>query len=356
MSRTVELDGFTIGTGREVYFMAEVAGNFAGEAEAERIVDSAVRAGANAVKFQTLDPETITTRDNLFNMSTVGQRSQYEVFAENCTPPSVQRHLVEHCRKRGVTVFSAPSHIRDLELMEKLDMPAYKIGSDLATHIPLLEIVADTGKPIFLSTGMCTLQEVRESVEAILARGNDKLLLFHCVSNYPARPEEQNLRAMVAMKAAFGLPTGFSDHTVGIGCSRAAVALGADMIERHYWCEGNTEGSDRALSSDEAEFRRLVSYSRHVLPALGDGIKRPTPAEERNMRTNKVSVVVMRDVKAGETLGEADVDVRRPGYGLPPKYLPRVVGMRATCDIPAETPLEADHVGIVPNEPQREVP
>lgn len=346
MAKTVQLDGVTIGAGDRVYFMAEVAGNFAGEDEARRIVDSAVRAGADAVKFQTLDPETITTRSNRFDMDSVGTRLQYEVFAENLTPPTVQEALVSYCKQKGVTVFSAPSHIRDLEFMEKLDMPAYKIGSDLATHIPLLEMVAETGKPIFLSTGMCSLQEVRESVEAILAKGKSKLLLFHCVSNYPARMDEQNLRAMVAMKQEFGLPTGFSDHTVGIACARAAVALGADMIERHYWCEGNTEGSDRALSSDEAEFRRLVEYSHEVLPALGDGVKRPSAAEVRNMRTNKVSIVVMRDIKAGERITGADIDIRRPGYGLPPKFFRQVQGMRILEDISAETPLEAHHVGM----------
>ncbi|NJB69198.1 N-acetylneuraminate synthase [Desulfobaculum xiamenense] len=346
MAATVTLDGTDIGTGRRVYFMAEVAGNFAGEEEAARIVDSAMRAGADAVKFQTLDPETITTRANRFDMPSVGTRLQREVFAESRTPPEVQAFLVDYCKRRGVTVFSAPSHVRDLEFMERLDLPAYKIGSDLATHIPLLEIVADTGKPIFLSTGMCTMAEVRDSVEAILARGNDRLLLFHCVSNYPADPAEQNLRAMVAMKREFGLPTGFSDHTVGIDCARAAVALGADMIERHYWCEGNAEGSDRALSSDEAEFRRLVDYAAHVLPAFGDGVKRPTPAEERNMRTNKVSLIVMRDVAAGDVLDETILDVRRPGTGLAPKWWRSALGRRVLVPIAAETPLRPEHIGL----------
>jgi len=344
MERTVTVDGRIIGSGQPCYFMAEVAGNFTTEQEAVRIVDSAVRAGADAVKFQTLDPQTITTKSNRFDMAAAGTRRQYDLFAEAQTPTELQLFLVDYCRQKGVTAFSAPSHLKDLELMAKFDSPAYKIGSDLATHIPLLIEIAKTGKAIFLSTGMCTMAEVEESLEAIYATGNDRVLLLHCVADYPGLAEEQNLKAMVAMKKKFGCPVGFSDHTIGLDVSCAALALGAELIERHYWCEGNTEGVDRGISSDENEFRRLVEASRRISAVLGDGVKRPSPHELRNMKTNKISIIVMESIAAGTVLEESMIDIRRPGYGLAPKLWKQVVGKRVLMDLEAEQPLESHHV------------
>ncbi|PIP81561.1 MAG: N-acylneuraminate-9-phosphate synthase [Elusimicrobia bacterium CG_4_9_14_3_um_filter_62_55] len=345
MSSIVEIDGVHIGAGQPCFFLAEIAGNFANEEEAVRIVDSAVRAGADAIKFQTLDPETVTTKSNRFDMGSVGTRLQYEVFVESYTPPALQLFLIEYCRKKGVVAFSAPSHLRDLELMERFDQPAYKIGSDLATHLPLLKEVAKTKKPIFLSTGMCTMQEVRESVEAVMDTGNENLLLFHCVSNYPGLIEEQNLRAMAAMKAEFGLPTGFSDHMVGIDASRAAVVLGADMIERHYWCAGNAAGPDREISSDEREFGELVGFAGRIQAALGSSEKAPTANELRNLRTNRVSIVAMEKIASGSPVTETAIDIRRPGYGLAPKHWERIIGSTVVRDVEAETPLTAADFG-----------
>ncbi|ORJ63490.1 N-acetylneuraminate synthase family protein [Geothermobacter hydrogeniphilus] len=344
MSECVSVDGIPIGNGHPCYFMAEIAGNFGNEEEAVRIVDAAVRAGARAIKFQTLDPETITTRSNRFDMEAVGTRLQYEVFAETATPETLQLFLVDYCRRRNITVFSAPSHLKDLDLISRFDSPAYKIGSDLATHIPLLRELATTGKPIFLSTGMCTMAEVETSVNAIQQAGSSPVLLFHCVSNYPGNPAEQNLLAMVAMKEKFGLPTGFSDHTIGIDIARAAIALGADMIERHFWVEGNLEGPDRPISSDEKEFSRLVQSSHYIAAARGNGVKKPTPDELRNMRTNRVSIIVMEDIAAGSLLTAANLDIRRPGDGLPPRMWDEVIGCRAATHLKAEQPLRPEHI------------
>ncbi len=344
LSQTVKVAGREIGVNQPCYFMAEIAGNFSNEQEAVRIVDAAVRAGADAIKFQTLDPETITTKSNRFDMAAVGNQLQYEVFADSMTPAELQLFLVDYCRSKGIPAFSAPSHLQDLELMAKFGSPAYKIGSDLATHLPLLREVAKTGKPIFLSTGMCTLAEVETSVEAILAAGNDQVLLFQCVANYPGKPEEQNLRAMLNMKERFACPTGFSDHTVGIDVSCAAIALGADMIERHFWVAGNVEGPDRGISSDETEFAHLVGASKRIRDSLGDGIKRPTLHEQRNMTTNRVSIIVMEDVPTGRVLKESMLDIRRPGYGLPPKMWERVIGRKVVADIRAEEPLQSKHL------------
>ena len=342
--RQVALGGKSIGGGQPCYFLAEIAGSFANEAEAARIVDAAVRAGADAVKFQTFDPNTITTRSNCFDMPAVGTRSQYEVFCQEQAPAELQRFVVRYCRGLGVTAFSAPSHVRDLELMLELDMPAWKIGSDLATHIPLLREVARTGKPIFLSTGMCGMEEVERSVAAIREEGNEELLLFHCVSNYPGLAQEQNLRAMAALRERFGVPVGFSDHVPGLNVSLAAVALGADMIERHFWCEGNQAGADRGISSDEAEFRRLTLAAAEIRLALGSGRKEPSASEQRNLSRNRVSIILMQDAPAGAVLTSEMVDIRRPGTGLPPQAWPQVLGRRLAQGLPAETPLTWEHL------------
>ena len=343
-SKIVNIDGANIGSGEPCYFIAEIAGNFSCEEEAVRIVDSAKRAGANAVKFQTFDPATVTTRSNRFDMGSVGNRFQYEVFVELQTPPELQLFIVDYCRSIGVAVFSAPSHMNDLELMAKFDMPVYKIGSDLATHLPLLMEVAKLKKPIILSTGMCTIGEIDTSVETIYSAGNDQLILLHCVSNYPGLVEEQNLKAILTMKNTFMCPTGFSDHTVGIDVSLAAIALGADIIERHYWCAGNIEGCDKNISSDEEEFGKLVAKSKYVAKALGDGVKRPSFNEIRNMKTNRVSIIVMKDIKAGTILEPDMLDIRRPGNGLAPKYWEKLVGKRVMVDLKKEEPLEHSHV------------
>ncbi len=341
---SVMVDGTPVGKGHPCFFIAEIAGNFADETQAARIVDAAMRAGAQAVKFQTFDAATITTRSNRFDMAAVGTRLQYDVFREAQTPAALQRFIVRYCKQRGITVFSAPSHMHDVDFMLEMDLPAWKIGSDLATHIPLLRTVARTGKPIFLSTGMCSMAEVERSVVAIHEEGNTDLLLFHCVSNYPGLAEEQNLRAMSAMRERFGVPVGFSDHVPGIAVSLAAVALGADMIERHFWCVGNQAGADRAISSDEDEFRRLTQGATQIHAALGSGRKEPAASERRNLCSNRVSVILMQEAEAGTVLTDGMIDIRRPGNGLPPHEWPLIIGRRLKKGLAAETPLTWEHL------------
>lgn len=346
MKKIVNVDGKNIGEGCPCYFMAEIAGNYNSEEETVRIVDSCVRSGADAVKFQTLDPETITTKNNFFDMGSVGQKRQYDVFVEYKIEPALQRFLVDYCNKKKITVFTAPSHMDDLELIDSFNPPAYKIGSDLATHIPLLKRIGESGKPIFLSTGMCTMKEVEKSVEAILSTGNENILLFHCISNYPAEPEEQNLKAILTMKEKFDCPVGFSDHTVGFDLSLAAVAMGADMIERHYWCEGNTEGADREISLDEKQFREMREKAEIIQRAMGNGEKKPVESELKNMQKNRISIIVMKDLEKGTVIREDMIDIRRPGTGLSPEMWDRVIGMKILEDLSAETPLQASHVGL----------
>jgi len=232
--KEVKIGDKIIGENHPCYTVAEIGGAFHNIEEAKRLIDSAVEIKVDAVKFQTLEAETITTKNNLFDLETTGRVSQYELFKEAEISKELQLAVVKYANDKGITIFSAPSHINDLKIMKEMDLAVYKIGSDLSCHIPLLKEVSKIGKPIILSTGMCTLEEVKNSVNAILSEGNDQLVILHCVSDYPTKPENINLNVILSMKEEFDIPIGYSDHTIGNLSSLAAVSLGANMIERHY--------------------------------------------------------------------------------------------------------------------------
>lgn len=338
--KEVKIDEKIIGDGHPCYTIAEIGGAFHNIEEAKRLIDSAVEAKVDAVKFQTLEAETITTKNNLFDLETTGKIPQYELFKEAEISKELQLDVVKYANKKGVTVFSAPSHINDLNIMKKMDLAVYKIGSDLSCHIPLLREVAKLGKPIILSTGMCTLEEVKNSVNAIFAEGNEQLVILHCVSDYPTKPENANLDAILTMKKEFDVPIGYSDHTVGILGSLAAVSLGANMIERHFRDERNSPGVDDPISLLKEEFHDLISKIRIIEKMKGSGKKIPSQLEQKNMLSNKVSIISLQDIKEGEILSTGVIDIRRPGSGIQPINLEKVLGKKAKTFIPKETPIQ----------------
>ena len=334
--KKVRLNGELVGEGEPVYFIAEIAGNFYTFEEGKRIINSAIAAGCDCVKFQTFDAETITTKKATFDMESVGKVQQYKNFKESQCPNELQKQIMDYCRKENILAFSAPSHIKDIDFMEEIGNPIYKIGSDLACHLPVLRTVARLNKPIILSTGMCTLEEVRRSVDTILNEGNDQIILMHCVADYPTKYEEVNLNAIKTMQDEFGFPAGYSDHTIGPEISLAAVAMGAHVIERHFKHPDNKSGPDAILSSDEAEMRYIIETTRKIEQARGDGIKRPSKSEYKNRLQNRVGLCSLRDIPKGTIITEEMVDIRRPGYGIPPKFFEQVIGRTARKDIPKE--------------------
>lgn len=336
---SINLNGKSVGDGFPCYTIAEIGGLFKNFEEAKRLIDSAVEIGLDAVKFQTLEAETITTKDNFFDMETTGKISQYEIFKQFELSIDLQKQVVKYANKVGMTIFSAPSHIKDLEIMEEMDMPIYKIGSDLACHIPLLKKVAHLGKPIILSTGMCTMDEVKKSVETILATGNNQLALLHCVSNYPAKPEESNLNAMISMKNEFNLPVGLSDHTVGITVALGSVAMGADLIEKHFRDPLNAKSPDDIHSLIKEDFSQLINSIRIIEKAKGNGKKTPTKSEQKNLLHNRISIITMTEIKQGEIITKNSIDIRRPGSGIQPIHYEDVIGKKAKVNIAKETPL-----------------
>lgn len=340
--KTVKLGEKVVGDGYPCYIIAEIGGLFKNFDEAKRLIDSAVEIGADSVKFQTYEAETITTKNNFFDFEITGHISQYEAFKQSEIPKELQMEVVKYANDLGITIFSAPSHIKDLEIMKKMDLPIYKIGSDLACHIPILIEIAKIGRPIILSTGMCTLEEVKSSVNAILSTGNDQLAILHCVSNYPAEPEETNLNAIATLKDEFNVPVGLSDHTIGSTIAIGAATIGTNLIEKHFRDPQNAPSPDDPHSLVKDQFLSLIQSIRLIEKAKGDGKKIPTNSEKKNLLTNRVSIVSLVDIKAGHMITKDVLDIRRPGTGIQPIHFEKIIGMKAKIDIPKETPLTFD--------------
>lgn len=327
--RTVALGGKKVGAGQPCYLIAEIGGNFLTVEEAERLIDLAAEAGVDAVKLQTFRAETLTTRKAVFEMENTGKVSQFDLFKKYEVSPETHHAIFAHAAKRGLFCFSTPSHATDTDLLASLGSQAYKIGSDDAVNVPFIRHAARKGKPILLSTGMCTLAEVQASVKAIEDEGNTDIILFHCTTSYPTHPEAVNLGAMLAMQKALPYPVGYSDHTLGIDVCYAAAALGAPILEFHFTHDKKAEGPDHMLSKDPRETAELARKVRLLPVIMGDGIKRPAPAEANQLRNNRKSLVVIRGVKAGAKLAEGDFEARRPGTGIACARYDEVLGKTA---------------------------
>jgi N-acetylneuraminate synthase len=347
-TKTVALPNAIVGPGRPAFVIAEIGGNFLTLAEGLALVDAAIESGADAVKIQTYKAHTVSSRKARFSadgMAFTGDASQYEMFVKYQVDDAVQEGLYRYAAERGVVLFSTPGHQTDVDVLAELGNPVYKIGSDDAVNLPLLRHVARLQKPILLSTGMCTLADVRLAVDAVLSGGNDQLVLLHCVTNYPACPESANLMAMVSMVREFGLPVGYSDHVLGNDVALAAVALGACVLEKHFTLDKGADGPDHALSATPDEWRQLVGGVRAVESARGDGIKRPAASERTTRVNNRKSIVTVTDIEAGQRIEAAMVDVKRPGHGIAPCFWESVLGKVARARIPADEVLEWDMLG-----------
>jgi N-acetylneuraminate synthase/N,N'-diacetyllegionaminate synthase len=324
-----------------VLVIAEAGVNHNGElALAHRLVDTAVEAGADAVKFQTFRADRVVCRGapmaayQRTRAATV--ESQLEMLGKLELDPASHQGLVAHCRRRGIMFLSTAFDRESVDLLDALDVSAFKIASGEITNLPLLEYIARKNKPILLSTGMSSLGEVESAVEVLRAAGAKEITLLHCTSAYPADPADANLRAMVNMGRAFGLPVGYSDHTLGVAVAMAAVALGAQVIEKHFTLDRSLPGPDHAASLDPQELRDLVAGIRAVECAMGDGIKRPTAGEADTQAVARRSVVTARAMRAGTVLTCDDLTLKRPGTGFPPGSLGDLIGRSLACDVAAD--------------------
>lgn len=325
------------------YIIAEIGGNFTTFDEAKRLIDAAHDCGVDAVKLQTYRADTTASTKAIFDMENTGVTSQHALFKEYEVDEVLHRKVFAYAEDKDLDWFSTPSHENDVEMLERLGVGVHKIGSDDAVNIPYLRNVARLAKPIILSTGMCTLEEVKESVNTILAEGNDKLILLHAVTSYPTHPAYVNLRAMQTLMEAFPhLDVGYSDHTLTPVACLCAVAMGARVIERHFTYDKKADGPDHMLSADPEEMKWLVDSVRTFEVMRGNGIKRPADTEKNTRHNNRKSIVLNRAVHSGERLGTDDLAIKRPGYGIAPKYFEQVVGRVVRGDMERDAVLGWD--------------
>jgi N,N'-diacetyllegionaminate synthase len=330
-----------------VFMIAEAGVNHNGSVDlAHQLIDAAADAAADAVKFQTFDPESLTTAaapKSVYQERATGSgESQLDMLRRLALTRDCYPGLIEHCRRRGIRFLSTPFDEASADFLEALGMENYKIPSGEITNLPFLAYVARKGRPLIMSTGMADLEEVGVAVEVLRMAGAADITLLHCTTDYPTAPVDANLLAMVTMRSAFCLPVGYSDHTMGIEITLAAVALGAVVIEKHFTLDRSMSGPDHQASLEPSELARMVQGIRIVEASLGDGHKVPRVSELPNRIVARKSLVAARDIRGDKVIEAEDLAARRPGSGLAPTMMRDVVGRRARSMIPAGTLINFD--------------
>lgn len=341
-----KIGNHTLGSDSPPFIIAELSANHNGSlVKAKDAVKSAKKAGAHAVKIQTYTPETMTLdsrkKDFLIQDGLWAGYSLYELYDQAHTPYAWHEDLFVFASQLNMTLFSSVFDETSVDLLEKLDAPAYKIASFELTDIPLIDYVAKTKKPVLLSTGMSTLEEIGEAVETVKSNGNNSILLFHCVSSYPASVIESNIRNIEFLQKEFGLPVGLSDHTICQTAAIAATALGAVAIEKHFKVRKNDIGPDSSFSISPSELRSLVKKTNDISQALMSKKFGRSASEESNIRFRR-SLYFVKDKKYGDTVKLSDVRRIRPGFGLNPKHLDDIIGRKLTKDVERGDPVTWD--------------
>jgi len=338
----IQIAGRRIGVGHPCFVIAEAGVNHNGDIEFARgLIDAAVAAGADAVKFQTFATEDLVTESapkaDYQQRILGGSDSQFTMLKKLELGHEQHRTLISYAAEKGILFLSTPFDGGSVIFLLELGLEAFKISSGDVTNLPLVEAIARHGRPMILSTGMADLEEVEAAVQAIRAAGNPPLALLHCVSRYPAEPHTVNLRAMATMAERFGVPVGFSDHTLGIEIAIASVAAGATVLEKHLTLDCTLPGPDHQASLEPAAFAAMMRGIRLVEGALGDGRKVPLPEEAHTASVARKSVVSARAISAGEVLAANALTIKRPGHGFAPALKPTLIGRVARSAIPAGT-------------------
>jgi N-acetylneuraminate synthase len=340
--------GRPIGPDAPPFVIAEMSGNHNQSLDrALAIVDAAAAAGAHALKIQTYtaDSMTLPIAEGEFAIhdpkSLWNGRTLYELYQEAATPYEWHAPIFERCREKGVIGFSTPFDANAVDFLESLDAPAYKIASFENVDLPLIAKAASTGKPLIISTGMATAEEIEDAVRAARDAGGRDIVLLKCTSTYPATPKDTNIRTIPDIRTRFGCEVGLSDHTMGTGVAVGAVALGATVVEKHFTLSRAEGGVDSAFSLEPAELAALVTETRRAWESLGNVSYGPTAAEQKSLQFRR-SLYVVEDVAAGSKLSAANVRAIRPGAGLAPKFLAQVIGRAVARDVKRGTPVSWD--------------
>ena len=351
----IKINDRLIGVGHPAYIIAEMSANHNQDFnQAVRIIEAAKEAGADAVKLQTYTPDTITIdcdNDYFRIKGTIWEgKNIYELYSEAYTPWEWQPDLKKIANDLGMDLFSTPFDHTAVDFLEKMDVPAYKVASFELVDLTLLRKIAQTGKPIIMSIGMATLSEIDEAVSAIREAGGNQLALLKCTSAYPAAPDEMNLLTIPHLSEAFDVPTGLSDHTLGIAVPVAAVVLGACIIEKHFTLSRKVSGPDSAFSLEPHEFKEMVDAIRTAEKALGE-VSYEITEKQKESRAFRRSLFVVKDIKKGEEFTEENVRSIRPGLGLPPKYYDILLGKRVNRDVERGTAVSWKLVGRDKDDP-----
>ena len=349
MKRTINIDGTAIGDGEPVYVIAEAGVNHNGDpALAMKLMEAAYQAGAQCIKFQTFKAEAVVAADApkaAYQLETTNpEESQLDMLRKLELPESAYADLLAFAADHNMTVLSTPYSTEDVDFLGEIGVPAYKLASIHIAEPYFLEYTARKGKPMIVSTGMATLEEVALAVEAIQSTGNDQFVLLQCTTNYPSRIEDTNLRAMCTMRDAFDVLVGYSDHTLSDTACIGAVTLGACLIEKHFTLDVTMDGPDHACSTDPDAFRRLTRHIREAELMLGTGEKVPADIERVNAKGMRRSIFAKRPIKKGEVIRPEMLSFKRPATGLSPVLMDRLVGRVALNDISIEKPLTLEAV------------
>lgn len=339
----------SIGEGQSCFIIAEAGSNHDRKLDqAFRLIDAAKEAGCDSVKFQTYSADGLYSKKTPAigylkkNKLTKNGETVWDLIKKVEMPRDWHKPLSDYCREKGILFFSTPFDLKAVDELEAVKVPLYKIASFEITHLPLLKRVAQTKKPIILSTGMANLGDIERALDVIYGEGNKQVVLLHCAINYPPAFKDLHLKAITTLRQAFQVPVGFSDHTMGHVADVAAVALGACAIEKHFTLSRKLKGPDHPFALEPQELKAMVTAIRETEESLGVPIKRHTAAEEELHRLARRSLVAACDIPEGKTITAAMVDVKRPGFGIPTFLMDVVVGRKARRNIEKDEILTWD--------------
>ena len=349
LNRSVMINGRKMGDGERAYIIAEVGLNHNGSLQiAKQLIDAAVKAGCDAVKFQTFKAESRISRkvkSVKYAETIIGmEETLFDIFDRLSMSFDKQKQLFEYAQDKKIEIFSTPFDFESVDFLESMGVSVFKVASMDLVNIPLIKYIAKIGKPIILSCGMSTLGQVEEAVDAVVQSGNPNLILLHCNSSYPATPEEMNLNVIKTLKQCFNVPVGLSDHTFGLFVSHTAIAIGSDIIERHFTLDRTMEGPDHILSSEPDEIAKLVQTAIKVPAILGNGVKSIQPNEYDTLNTQRKSLYAGCNIKQEQVITEDMIAIKGPGGGLLPKYLDIVIGRVAKQNIEEDYPITWENI------------
>lgn len=343
-----KINGRKLGINEPPYIIAELSANHNGSLDrAKESIKCAKTCGADAIKIQTYTADTMTLNcgkdDFMIKGGLWNGYKLYDLYDEAHTPFEWHKDLFEYAKEIGITIFSSPFDESAVDLLEELDTPAYKIASFEITDLPLISYIAKKGKPIFISTGLANEKEITEALSTAKNNGCESILLFHCISSYPAPIEQANLNQIINLKNKFEILVGLSDHTIGNTCSIAAISLGACAIEKHFTLSRKDKGPDSQFSMEPSELKNLVIESNNAWKSKGKATFNRPEAENGNSKFRR-SLYFVKNLKSGQKIKSQDIRRIRPGFGLPPKYFDKVLGMKLKKDVSFGDPVTWDKI------------